>query len=74
MITQSNKAESIVDVFDYVIVGAGPSAIGIIRGLLETVSRNNNFPSFSIAIVERGYGPPHALRCPSSNNCPKYTQ
>ena len=59
MITQSNKAESIVDVFDYVVVGAGPSAIGIIRGLLETVSRNNNFPSFSIAIVERGYGPPH---------------
>jgi choline dehydrogenase-like flavoprotein len=48
--------------FDYVIVGAGPSALGIVYGLLEKYSdehqNNHQPPSFSIAIVERGQGPP----------------
>jgi hypothetical protein len=65
MNTDFDKAESIVDVFDYVIVGAGPSAIGILRGLLEEISNalssNENMASLSIAIVERGHGPPHEI-------------
>jgi choline dehydrogenase-like flavoprotein len=57
--------------FDIVIVGAGPSAMGIIYSLLESHLSNNNCHGrndndntltalpFSIAIVERGVGPPH---------------
>lgn len=62
MSIQSEDIKSVVDTFDYVIVGAGPSAVGILRGLLEEISKtsstNDRLP-FSIAIVERGPGPPH---------------
>ena len=43
-------------IFDYIIVGAGPSAMGLLMGLLEAYSKGNitnNSPP-SIAIVERG--------------------
>jgi choline dehydrogenase-like flavoprotein len=63
MSADSEKAESVVDVYDYVIVGAGPSAMGILRGLLEQLSdapsSNDQLKSLSIAVVERGHGPPH---------------
>ena len=39
--------------FDYVIVGAGPSALGLVLGLLEDVGRRNG-QSPSIAVIERG--------------------
>ena len=60
----SYKEESNVQVFDYVIVGAGPSAMGILRGLLEeeiskSAGRSSDQKQVSIAIVERGDGPPH---------------
>lgn len=70
--------------YDYVIVGSGPSAIGVLYGLLEsfggtpswstttTVDHSDSddtkhdakttprrTPPFSVAIVERGCGPPH---------------
>mmetsp|Transcript_58696 Transcript_58696/g.143549 ORF Transcript_58696/g.143549 Transcript_58696/m.143549 type:complete len:706 (-) Transcript_58696:1425-3542(-) len=61
--------------FDYVIVGSGPSAIGLVYGLLQahvTVNTNtrqgnkqnlgdrSSSPSPpTIAIIERGSGPPH---------------
>ena len=65
MSTDYDKAESIIDVFDYVIVGTGPSAIGILLGLLEEISNvlssKDNTASLSIAIVERGHGPPHEI-------------
>jgi len=59
-----------IDTFDYVIVGSGPSATGILFGILEGISNaaiagnhstTNDQPSslFSIAIIERGSGPPH---------------
>ena len=67
MDVDSTKEKFIVDVFDYVIVGAGPSAMGILRGLLEEeiskAADSSNGHSKqkppSIAIVERGDGPPH---------------
>eukprot|EP00536_Pseudo-nitzschia_multiseries_P011660 jgi/Psemu1/206453/e_gw1.408.5.1 len=63
MSIEPDIVKSIVGTFDYVIVGAGPSALGILRGILDDVSRtfstNEHEPSFSIAIVERGLGPPH---------------
>ena len=70
MSTESDNAKSTINTFDYVIVGAGPSAIGILYGLLEEISNallagnhahttNDHLPSFSIAVVERGHGPPH---------------
>jgi choline dehydrogenase-like flavoprotein len=58
-------------VFDYVIVGSGPSAMGVLYGLLEDYTvdiddetkgnptAHTRTPNFSIAILERGYGPPH---------------
>ncbi len=52
------KQESIVEFFDYVIVGAGPSAMGILRGLLEDLLSKPD-STLSIALVERGKGPPH---------------
>jgi choline dehydrogenase-like flavoprotein len=59
----TTSSTSIKNTFDYVIVGSGPSAIGILYGLLEgisTLSKDSNSESlFSIAIVERGSGPPH---------------
>ena len=39
--------------FDYVIVGAGPSALGLVLGLLEHVG-NSDGCSPSIAVIERG--------------------
>lgn len=64
----SNIEESNTAIFDYVIVGAGPSAMGILRGLLEaeiSESADRSFgqskPQISIAIVERGDGPPHDI-------------
>ena len=60
--------------FDYVIVGAGPSAMGLLYGLLESyikkdASASSSSPTRrhhhhhhhcpSIAIIERGTGPPH---------------
>lgn len=64
----SNKEESNTAIFDYVIVGAGPSAMGILRGLLEAEisesadrSSGPSKPQISIAIVERGDGPPHDI-------------
>jgi GMC oxidoreductase len=56
--------------YDYVIVGAGPSAMGILYGLLESHlaavrddGDSDDTPvsklPFSVAIVERGVGPPH---------------
>jgi hypothetical protein len=44
-------------VFDIVIVGSGPSAMGIILGLLSSV-KENEVPPFTIAVVERGDGDP----------------
>ena len=44
--------------FDFVVVGAGPSAMGLLYGLLEPF-KDATTPSFSIAIIERGSGPPH---------------
>jgi choline dehydrogenase-like flavoprotein len=44
-------------VFDYVIVGAGPSAMGILLGLLSSV-KENEVPPFTIAVIERGDGEP----------------
>ena len=52
--------------FDYVIVGAGPSAMGLLRRLLESFDDNESsseetaaakIRSLSIAIVERGFPP-----------------
>lgn len=55
--------------FDYVIVGAGPSAMGFLYGILESYATMNSQQqeqsmasadsSISIAVIERGYGPPH---------------
>ena len=66
MDVDSSKEESNPTIFDYVIIGAGPSAMGILRGLLEAeISRSSDRSSgqsttqISIAIVERGDGPPH---------------
>ena len=42
--------------FDYVIVGAGPSAMGLLYGLLSPY-RDGRKPPFTIAVVERGHGP-----------------
>jgi choline dehydrogenase-like flavoprotein len=71
MNTDYDKAESAIDVFDYVIVGTGPSAIGILLGLLEEISdvlsSKDNTASLSIAIVERGHGPPHDVAAIYSN-------
>jgi choline dehydrogenase-like flavoprotein len=39
--------------FDYVVVGAGPSAMGILLGLLSSV-KENEVPPFTIAVIERG--------------------
>jgi choline dehydrogenase len=44
--------------FDYVIVGAGPSAMGLLYGLLSPYSDESD-PPFTIAVIERGTGPPH---------------
>jgi choline dehydrogenase-like flavoprotein len=44
--------------FDYVVVGAGPSAMGLLYGLLEPYKTSQDAPP-SVAIVERGSGPPH---------------
>ncbi|OEU09477.1 FAD/NAD(P)-binding domain-containing protein [Fragilariopsis cylindrus CCMP1102] len=60
----SSTSTSIINTFDYVIVGSGPSAIGILYGLLEGISTtskdfDSSEESFSIAIIERGSGPPH---------------
>jgi choline dehydrogenase-like flavoprotein len=46
--------------FDYVIVGAGPSAMGLLYGLLSPFRETGTVPPFKIAIIERGSGPPHA--------------
>jgi choline dehydrogenase-like flavoprotein len=46
------------ETFDYVIVGAGPSAMGLLYGLLEPYKTSQDAPP-SVAIVERGSGPPH---------------
>jgi choline dehydrogenase-like flavoprotein len=40
-------------IFDYVVVGAGPSAMGILLGLLSSV-KENEVPPFTIAVIERG--------------------
>lgn len=61
--------------FDYVIVGAGPSAMGLLRRLLEPYYLNErsgeetaaNIKSFSIAIVERG-PPPDKHNLMRNNN------
>lgn len=44
-------------IFDYVIVGAGPSAMGILLGLLSSV-KEEEVPPFTIAVIERGDGDP----------------
>ena len=64
------------NVYDIVIVGAGPSAMGLIYGLLLPYSREANAenysdsnritPNFTIAVVERGEGSSAALH-PSIN-------
>ena len=43
--------------FDYVIVGAGPSAMGLLYSLLSPFQETD--PPFTIAVIERGTGPPH---------------
>ena len=40
--------------YDYVIIGAGPSAIGLLFGLLEPFKHTQVPPPFTIAVVERG--------------------
>lgn len=53
--------------FDYVIVGAGPSAMGVLHGLLSPSQDNKSSPSFTIAIIERGHGDPaQKTRSPSN--------
>jgi len=51
--------------FDYIIVGAGPSAMGLLYGLLSSC-QEDSLP-FSCAIVERGSGPPHDSRTMAPN-------
>ena len=49
-------------IFDYIIVGAGPSAIGLLYGILSSYyedeedksCNNNRKPMLSIAVIERG--------------------
>lgn len=55
--------------FDYVIVGAGPSAMGLLLGLL-TKDTANNTSFFRIAIIERGSGPSHCANTRSPSNWP----
>ncbi len=40
--------------YDYAIVGAGPSSIGLIYGLLLPYDKCNTKPDFNIAVIERG--------------------
>jgi hypothetical protein len=63
--TSPTTASSDTMTFDYIIVGSGPSAIGILYGLLEkyaaavTSMASEDVPGevpFSIAVVERGGG------------------
>jgi len=51
--------------FDFVIVGAGASAMGLVNGLLSRFKKDS--PSFTIAVLERGNGPPHANVTASPN-------
>lgn len=54
--TQATASESRPsnEEFDYVIVGAGPSAMGLLLGLLEPYIQQGEDLPFSIAILERG--------------------
>jgi choline dehydrogenase-like flavoprotein len=54
------KIKTTTKSYDYVIVGAGTSAMGLIYGLLSPYQSNSSQPPFSIAVIERGSGPPHA--------------
>ncbi|KAG7362195.1 glucose-methanol-choline oxidoreductase [Nitzschia inconspicua] len=58
----SGASHNDLETFDYVIVGAGPSAMGILYCLLESHVDTDEDVSglpFSIAVIERGEGPPH---------------
>lgn len=55
----SNEQQDNLHEFDYVIVGAGASAMGLLYGLLSRFKKSEP-PSFTIAVVERGSGPPHS--------------
>jgi NADH dehydrogenase FAD-containing subunit len=54
--------------FDFVIVGAGPSAIGLLYGLLERYNDSSEPPNFTVAVIERGTGPPHDPSTQSPSN------
>jgi choline dehydrogenase len=55
--------------FDYVIVGAGPSAMGLLLGLLtKNTAKNTTF--FRIAVIERGSGPSHCANTKSPAHWP----
>jgi len=46
--------------FDIVIIGAGPSAIGCLCGLIECYAQSGDKElPFHIAVLEKGIGPPH---------------
>jgi choline dehydrogenase-like flavoprotein len=49
-------------------VGAGPSAMGLLYGLLEPYNKQEELPPFTIAVVERGTGPPHDAATESPSN------
>jgi len=49
--------------FDYVIVGAGPSAMGLLLGLLLPFVHDEGLP-FTIAVIERGQATPAAETLP----------
>lgn len=54
--------------FDYVIVGAGPSAMGLVLGLLTKMT--TRMPTFTIAVIERGSGPPHSAKTSNLSDWP----
>lgn len=54
--------------FDFVIVGAGPSAVGLLYGLLEQYKDLSSLPNFTVAIIERGAGPPNDASTQSPSN------
>lgn len=54
--------------FDFVIVGAGASSMGLLLGLLTKAE--TKVPTFTIAVIERGHGPPHSPTTMSPKDWP----
>ena len=60
--------ETIKCEFDYVIVGAGPSAMGLVLGLLTKMTTRT--PPFTIVVIDRGSGPPHSTKTKNLSDWP----